>query len=128
MVKRAISSLLWLTILILLPISLQAQTSPHDSSNDVVCTDCHVITTQGGILHINVARGEEQETMCKNCHSAGGKAASMSSVSTHLVNGGDTLVECGCCHNPHCSEMTTDPHTDIEAPNLKLIRKKNKAR
>ena len=48
----------------------------------------------------------------------------MSSVSTHLVNGGDTLVECGCCHNPHCSEISIDPHTGVEAANLKLIRKK----
>jgi hypothetical protein len=122
MLKRATTSLVCLTLFILLPLSLQAQTTPHDASNDVVCTDCHVITTQGGILHINVARGEEQETMCKNCHSAGGKAASMSSVGNHIVDGGNTILDCGSCHNPHTPEISVDAHTGNVAANLKLIR------
>ena len=62
--------------------------------------------------------------MCKSCHNPGGKAFTMSSVSNHVVHGGDTIIECGSCHNPHCPEMSIDPHTGIEAANLKLIRNK----
>ena len=46
----------------------------------------------------------------------------MSSVGNHEVNGGSTIIDCTTCHNPHVSQQSTDPHTDITADNLSLIR------
>ena len=96
--------------------------APHDISNDVTCRDCHYFTYEGGVLHINVPRGEEQETICKTCHNPDGQAASMSSVSNHELNGGSMIIDCTTCHNPHVSEQSTDPHTGITADNLSLVR------
>ena len=124
MAKRTVFFGLYI-ILILLPISAQA-VQPHDASNGVRCTDCHEIIKQGGKLQVNLPQGEEQEAVCKTCHSPGGEAETMSNVGNHLVNGGETIIDCGSCHNPHRLETTTDPHTDTEAANLKLIRGKTK--
>jgi len=126
MVKRTINSLFSLAIFILLPDAIHAQLPPHDSSNGIVCRDCHYFTQQNGILTITVPRGAEQEAVCKNCHNPDGQASSMSSVGNHVVNGGDTIIDCGSCHNPHNPVTTIDPHTGIEAANLKLIRKKTR--
>ena len=124
MSKRTVFIMLCVTIFILVPISAQAE-PPHDASNGINCTDCHKFTYQGGMLRINVPRGEEQETVCKSCHSPGGQAASMSSVGNHVVNG-DSIIDCGSCHDPHTPNMATDPHTDVEALNLRLIRKETR--
>lgn len=125
MAKRTVFFMLCLTIFILLSISARAE-PPHDASNGINCLDCHYFTYEGGILHISVPRGEEQETVCRSCHSPDGQAASMSSVGNHLVNGGDTIIDCGSCHDPHSPNTTTDPHTDVEAINLSLIRKETR--
>ncbi|MCK5188009.1 MAG: hypothetical protein KAR43_12835, partial [Deltaproteobacteria bacterium] len=126
MTKRTINSLFSLAIFILLPVAIHAQLPPHDSSNGIVCRDCHYFTQQNGILTITVPRGAEQEAVCKNCHNPDGQASSMSSVGNHMVNGGSTIIDCGSCHNPHNPVTTIDPHTNIEAVNLKLIRKKTR--
>ena len=99
---------------------------PHDASNGINCFDCHYIKHQNGILKIIVPRGAEQETICKSCHSPDGQASSMSSVANHVVNNGDTIIDCGSCHDPHSPNMTKDPHTDVEAINLSLIRKETR--
>jgi hypothetical protein len=119
-------SLLSLVIFFLIPITVQAIDPPHDSSNGIVCQDCHFIVSQDGILQIIIPRGEAQETMCKNCHNTEGQAAGMSSVANHLVNGETTIIDCGSCHDPHGPDTVVDPHTGVEAANLKLIRKKVK--
>jgi len=126
MSNRAICSLFSLAIFIGLPVAIQAQLPPHDSSNAISCRDCHDYIIQNGILKITVPRGAEQETVCKNCHNPDGQASSMSSVGNHLVNGGNTIIDCGSCHDPHSPDTTIDPHTGIEAVNLKLIRKKTR--
>jgi hypothetical protein len=46
----------------------------------------------------------------------------MSSVGNHKVNGGSTIIDCTTCHNPHVSEQSTDPRTDITADNVSLVR------
>ncbi len=122
MIRRSIVTVVWVTLFLVLSFPLQAQESPHDAANDVTCTDCHRITYEGGMVHINVPRGAEQETTCKTCHNPDGQASGMSSVGNHEVNGGSILIDCTTCHNPHVSEQSTDPHTDITADNLSLIR------
>jgi hypothetical protein len=124
MAKRTICSLLWLVIFVLLPITIQASDPPHDSNNAIGCQDCHFFMVQGGILQITVSRGEEQEALCKNCHNPDGQASGMSNVSNHIVNGGNTIIDCGSCHDPHGPDIVVDPHTGVEAINLKLIRSK----
>jgi hypothetical protein len=126
MAKRIICLLLWLGIFVLLPFTVQAIDPPHDSSNGIVCQDCHFLVNQDGILQIIIPRGAEQETVCKKCHNPTGQASSMSNVSNHVVNEGNTIIDCGSCHDPHGPDTVLDPHTGIEAVNLKLIR--NKAR
>jgi len=62
MIKRFIR-LAVILLFISFPLVLQAQTPPHDSSNNVNCLDCHEIhNASAGNL---VARGAEQETLCK---------------------------------------------------------------
>ncbi len=57
MAKSALSPFFWLTTLTtLLPNTPQAQTPPHDSSNDVSCKDCHHFIIQNGIMKITVPR------------------------------------------------------------------------
>ncbi len=126
MAKRIISSVLWSVIFMLLPIAVQAIDPPHDSGNAVNCNDCHIFMIQDGIMQIMVPSGEEQEALCKNCHNPDGQASSMSNVSNHVVNGGNTIIDCGSCHNPHGPDTVVDPHTGVEALNLKLIRKKTR--
>ena len=126
MAKRIICSVLWLFILFLLPTAVQAIDPPHDSSNAVSCQHCHLFMIQNGILQITVSRGQEQEALCKNCHNPNGQASSMSDVGNHVVNGGSTIIDCGSCHDPHGPDMVVDPHTGIEAVNLKLIRNKTR--
>jgi predicted CxxxxCH...CXXCH cytochrome family protein len=46
----------------------------------------------------------------------------MSSVGNHEVDGGSVIIDCTTCHNPHVSEQSTDPHTDITADNASLVR------
>jgi hypothetical protein len=111
-------------LVLLLPVQLQAQITPHDANNGVLCSDCHNFINVNGMFKIIIPRGEEQETVCKNCHNPSGQAAGMSAVANHLVNGGDTIIDCSSCHNPHVTDITVDPHTAIEAPNVSLIRKK----
>jgi predicted CxxxxCH...CXXCH cytochrome family protein len=74
------------------------------------------------MVHINLPRGAEQETLCKTCHNPDGQAAGMGSVGNHEVNGGSIIIDCTTCHNPHVSQQSTDPHTDITADNLSLVR------
>jgi hypothetical protein len=127
MAKRTIYLLSSLAFFILIPVvAIQAQLPPHDSSNGIVCRDCHYFAQQNGILTITVPKGAEQETVCKSCHNPDGQASSMSSVGNHLVNGGDTIIDCGSCHNPHRPDTTIDPHTGTEADNLSLIRNKTR--
>ncbi len=101
MVPRRIWFLVCAALLVFLPPSTEAQTPPHDSSNAISCRDCHDYLIQNGIFVIKVPRGEEQETKCKECHSAGGQAETMSNVANHLVDGGNVIVDCGSCHDPH---------------------------
>ena len=126
MVPRSIWFVVCAALLLFLPPSTEAQTPPHDSSNAISCRDCHDYLIQNGIFVIKVPRGEEQETKCKECHSAGGQAETMSNVANHLVDGGNVIVDCGSCHDPHRVNTSTDPHTGIEAANLNLIRKKTR--
>ena len=100
MIRRTVVSVVWVVLFILLSVPVQAQESPHNASNGVTCTDCHYITYEGGIIHMNVPRGAAQETICKTCHNPDGQAASMSSVGNHEVNGGSTIIDCTTCHNP----------------------------
>ena len=122
MIWRAVVSVVWGVLFLLLSISVQAQVPPHDVSNDVRCRDCHYFSYEGGLLHINVPRGEEQEMICKTCHNPDGQAANMSSVGNHEVTGGSMIIDCTTCHNPHVPQQSTDPHTNITADNLSLVR------
>ncbi len=124
MIRFNIFQILLTGILILLPINALTVESPHESSNGVNCQDCHQFILTGGKLVINLPRGNEQETVCKNCHNPAGLASGMSSISNHVVNNGNTIIDCGSCHDPHNPDTTLDPHTGIEAVNLKLIRGK----
>jgi len=122
MIKSIVVSLVWGGLFIFLSAPALSQESPHDADNGVSCRDCHYFTYEGGVLHINVPRGGEQEAICKTCHNPEGLAASMSNVGNHEVNGGSTIIDCSTCHNPHVSQQSTDPHTDITADNLSLVR------
>ena len=126
MLPRSIWFVVCAALFLVFPCSAPAQTPPHDSSNAISCRDCHDYIVQNGIFVIKVPRGEEQETKCKECHSAGGKAETMSNVANHLVDGGNVIVDCGSCHDPHRVNTSTDPPTGIESANLSLIRNKTK--
>ncbi len=105
----------------LLSATAQAQLSPHGTTNFDDCSLCHASTGHGGVTTIVIPRGAEQERVCKTCHNPEGIASSMSNVANHVVNG-DTIIECSACHDPHAQNSVTDPHTNIYAPNLSLIR------
>ena len=126
MAGRMMNLLILLTALLFYPPLLKAQVPPHDASNAIGCRDCHSYAIQNGIFKIIVPRGEAQETTCKNCHNPSGQASGMSNVGNHLVNGGSTIVDCGSCHDPHSPDLSVDPHTGLEAENLKLIRNKTR--
>jgi predicted CxxxxCH...CXXCH cytochrome family protein len=121
MFTRTSCILLCLSLLFFVPLTAQAADTPHDATNGVVCTDCHRITSAGGILVVDVPRGAAQAALCNGCHEGMG---SQWVKANHVVNGGTTIIDCGSCHNPHGPDVTTDPHTDVEASNLNLIRKK----
>jgi len=91
---------------------------PHDQSNNITCNDCHAMH-RGGFI----PRNEQQEALCKTCHNPTGTAAAKSSVANHIVDDGDTIVDCGCCHDAHNPHIATDPHSGGQtATNLSLIR------
>ncbi len=93
---------------------------PHDESNDVDCLDCHAYHGQGGDYLL--PRGAQQELVCRSCHNPTGLAAGLEDFGLHVVNAGDTTVDCGGCHDPHAPSATTDPHDGSMADNLLLIR------
>lgn len=106
-----------LTIILaaMIPGLAPALSGPHSSVNGISCNDCHSV-------HPVVLQGEEQETLCKSCHNPTGVAAAKSNVTSHRVNGGTLMLDCGTCHNPHDPSNSTNPNTSITSPNLKLIR------
>jgi len=93
---------------------------PHDESNSIGCLDCHAYHGVGGDYLL--PRGDEQEAVCRTCHNPTGMAAGLEDFGLHHVNGGDTTVDCGGCHDPHEPSWTTDPHDGSTANNLLLIR------
>lgn len=110
------TALFFLTIaFIFLPFLGIALTGPHSDINGISCNDCHSV-------HPIVLQGEAQETLCKSCHNPTGVAAAKSNITSHRVNGGALLLDCGTCHNPHDISMSTNPNTSITTQNLKLIR------
>ncbi|GAB4321976.1 MAG: hypothetical protein Kow0059_16890 [Candidatus Sumerlaeia bacterium] len=94
---------------------LPGQSPPHNSANAIGCNDCHAFYSQ-------LRRGEAQASLCLSCHNPTGRAAAMSDVANHVVNGGATVIDCGTCHDPHGPQLTTNPNTGVTTANLKLIR------
>ncbi len=96
---------------------------PHvtDPWNDAECLQCHYMEPHNfGIVPL--ARGAEQEALCKTCHNPTGVAASMSNVGNHRVNDNSTIIDCSTCHDPHARQESFDSHSGLTAYNLKLIR------
>jgi hypothetical protein len=94
---------------------------PHNETADppIDCSDCHS-WWPGWVV---VPRGEEQQTVCLSCHNPLGQAPDLTDVANHVVNGGQTIIDCGSCHNPHLISTTTDTHPGGQtADNLRLIR------
>ncbi len=105
---------------VLFPSGVMALFPPHDSSNDIECSDCHAMHKKFMGFTI-IPHGEAQEALCRTCHNPTGLASGMSDISNHVV-GGDMVIDCGACHDSHGPDNSTDPHTGIKALNLKLIR------
>jgi hypothetical protein len=91
----------------------------HNDANDIYCDKCHSL--HSGV----VARGAEQDVVCKQCHNPTGVASSTYDVNSHVVGGGSTIIDCGSCHEVHNSYDfgTTNTHPGgVTADNLKYIR------
>jgi hypothetical protein len=65
---------------------------PHDASNNVSCSDCHLPYSDPAPTQADI------ETKCESCHNPTGPAWGVSEVGMHQGIG------CGVCHNPHMSE------------------------
>ncbi len=95
---------------------------PHDVSNGIECSDCHAAHATGPSYGL-FPRGAEQEAMCKTCHNPTGQASSMHRVTSHSVDSGTRLIDCGSCHNPHRPSTSDDAHAGgTIAANLRLVR------
>ena len=99
-------------VLVVLVFSVNADKAiavdPHDPINGIDCVDCHFL--HSGSL---VARGAEQQSMCKSCHNLtdpNTAGLSINDPNMHIVDGGATIIDCGSCHDPHGSQTTTNPH------------------
>lgn len=125
MAKPIFSAFAALMLILVAASGSSALEPPHDAGNAVGCEDCHALHTSGGMMGgAVIARGAEQETLCKTCHNPTGQAAGLSDVSNHEVNGGAMIVDCGSCHDPHkpMSPLTTPDPVFPDDYNLSLLR------
>ncbi len=98
---------------------------PHDISNSIGCEDCHAMHKSGGMMGgALIVRGAEQEMVCKTCHNPTGQAAGLSNIANHRVDGGNMIVDCGSCHDPHTpmSPLAVPDPVFPDDFNLRLIR------
>ncbi|NOZ00931.1 MAG: hypothetical protein GXP54_03465 [Deltaproteobacteria bacterium] len=115
--QRASALLICCAAVCLCASTAHALDPPHDWTNGIDCGSCHA---SHGFL---IPRGEAQETMCKSCHNPTGTASMLSDVANHVVNGGQTVVDCGSCHAPHGPRTSNDSHPGGKTDyNLRLIR------
>jgi len=94
---------------------------PHNQTADppIFCDACHS-WWPGWVV---VPRGEAQEAVCLSCHNPLGQAPNLTDVANHVVNGGETVVDCGSCHNAHYWSESVDTHPGGgTALNLRLVR------
>ena len=118
---RALAAISLLALTVWLGSAPAGAAPPHDSSNGIVCLECHALGM--GTHGVTLPRGAVQESGCKSCHNPTGRAASMSQVAMHVVRGGAVTVDCGSCHFVHFPHTTTDSHPGgVTAPNLSLVR------
>jgi predicted CxxxxCH...CXXCH cytochrome family protein len=87
---------------------------PHDPSNGIDCTSCHV---PFGSAPLPTPPDWISNNVCKSCHIDGGSAPAMD---VHQAGGGVTVAWCTDCHNPHMHQPDY-PHdyikTAIRTPN-----------
>ncbi|MHC4912786.1 MAG: hypothetical protein ACYTE5_07260, partial [Planctomycetota bacterium] len=94
--------------------------SGHNGAYNIDCVSCHFAHSGG-----YVPRDEVQSSRCKSCHSLSGQASDMADVNNHVVNDGNSIIDCGSCHEVHNSYdfNTVDTHPSGQtAANIKLIR------
>lgn len=125
MFKRQIFISIVFIMMVYLPLNVVALEPPHDAGNSIGCEDCHAMHKGGGMMGgAVIARGTDQEMVCKSCHNPTGQAADFSSIANHGVNNGNMIVDCGSCHEPH-KPMSPLGFLDPVFPedfNLSLIR------
>lgn len=122
MFKRTIYIALGLALLLLsVNVNRANAVVPHSSINGIECVDCHFLHT--GSL---VARGAEQQSLCRSCHNLtdpNTASLSVNDPNMHIVDGGATIIDCGSCHDPHGSQTVTNPHSGGQTlENLSLVR------
>ena len=122
-VSTTLFLVVYVVVMVLFTGGTYAQMSPHLSNSEISCRDCHDFSTISGVLQINVPRGDEQEEVCKRCHNPDGQASTMHLVGNHLVNDGNTVIDCTTCHDPHAYQISTNPRGNtVTRENRKLIR------
>ncbi|MFO1522688.1 MAG: hypothetical protein U1G05_11745 [Kiritimatiellia bacterium] len=96
----------------------------HNGVNNIsTCNTCHFLHNGS-----TVAKGAEQEAMCKTCHNPTGAAKTMAKVSMHSITGSPNPIDCGTCHDVHNGSGTLsaitgfNSHSGVTAPNLSYFR------